>query len=533
MQERWSTLDRIRLLALGAALAGAVVALMREPRAAQLAWQTAQVVGLTLAGALPLGTLLAALLTRTNLPGRGAIACAWTLLLFLPLYVQASAWDAGFGLQGWFTLAATRPPRALLSGVSATVWIHALAATPWVALIVSQGLRHVEAELEELALLDASPLAVFFRVTLVRALPAMVAAALFVTVTTAAEMTVTDIYRVRTYAEELYTNAALTTDAVELGLSVWPHVAILAVLTALGWQTAAMLAPIAAQAAPRQPHSFELGPWRWPLAMLVLALTLFAVGLPLGNLFYKAGLMYQNAGTVARASWSYERFSAATFGRELNPARWRFANEYRTTLLLGSCVATASTVLAAVVASLARDSRRLTRGLALLLGAGLAMPGPLVALGVIWLLNRPSPALLPWLYDETLLAPVLAIGVRTLPIASFVLWSSFRAIDQDQVDAARADGASWLSLLLAVLLPQRWPTVVAVWLVSFAIAAGDLTSSLLVIPPGRTTIANQIFILIHAGVHNAEAGLCLGQAAFFGALAAGALWLVRGTEPRD
>jgi hypothetical protein len=40
------------------------------------------------------------------------------------------------------------------------------------------------------------------------------------------------------------------------------------------------------------------------------------------------------------------------------------------------------------------------------------------------------------------------------------------------------------------------------------------------------TVANQIFLLIHAGVHNEEAGLCLGQTAFFGVLSGIVLALI-------
>jgi ABC-type Fe3+ transport system permease subunit len=157
----------------------------------------------------------------------------------------------------------------------------------------------------------------------------------------------------------------------------------------------------------------------------------------------------------------------------------------------------------------------------------MALPGPLVAIGVIWLLNRPQPALFPWLYDETLFAPTLAISLRTIPIATLIVWTALRSIEQDQVEIARVDGLGPLSLLWQVLLPQRLAAVAIAWLAAFAIAAGDLTSSLLVIPPGQTTIANQIFLLIHAGVHNAEAGLCLGQLAFFATIAVTVLALCR------
>ena len=130
-----------------------------------------------LAVSLPLGTALAWLLVRTDLPGRRMALLVLGLLPFVPLYLQAAAWQAGFGPQGWCTLASSGP--AWLQGWPGAIWIHAMAAVPWVVLIVGAGLRLVEAELEEQALLDGSPRQVFFRVTLRGALPAVGVAALW------------------------------------------------------------------------------------------------------------------------------------------------------------------------------------------------------------------------------------------------------------------------------------------------------------------------------------------------------------------
>ena len=78
----------------------------------------------------------AALVARTNLPLRRTFVAAWSLLLFLPLYLQASAWDAGFGQQGWASILTHTVALPWLRGMGAAIWIHGLAATPWVMLIV-------------------------------------------------------------------------------------------------------------------------------------------------------------------------------------------------------------------------------------------------------------------------------------------------------------------------------------------------------------------------------------------------------------
>ena len=135
-------------------------------RTLTLALNTLRLAAAVCAVSVPLGTLLAWLLVRTDLLGRRLWLALLGLMLFVPLYLQAAAWQAGFGLQGWYTLAGFGP--TLLEGWAGAIWIHAAAALPWVVLIVGFGLANVERELEESALLDASPRQVFWHVTLPR-----------------------------------------------------------------------------------------------------------------------------------------------------------------------------------------------------------------------------------------------------------------------------------------------------------------------------------------------------------------------------
>ena len=156
-------------------------------------------------------------------------------MIFVPLYLQAGAWQAGFGDQGWFTLAA-QIHRPGFTGWRAAIWIHSLAALPWVVGIVGIGFRLVEPELEEQALLDGSASQVFFRVSLRGALPAVGMAAIWTAVVTAGEMTVTDLFSIRTYAEEVYTQAAATASELDAASpSVMLGIAITVVLIIGGW----------------------------------------------------------------------------------------------------------------------------------------------------------------------------------------------------------------------------------------------------------------------------------------------------------
>ena len=66
-----------------------------DPRVARLWVNTAGVVCGACILALPLGTLLAALIFKTSVTGRGVAAWLLVAMLFVPLYLFTGAWDAG------------------------------------------------------------------------------------------------------------------------------------------------------------------------------------------------------------------------------------------------------------------------------------------------------------------------------------------------------------------------------------------------------------------------------------------------------
>lgn len=100
---RWLRPAAILLIALALASALAVATLDR--RTLGLLINTLRLAGLTCIFSVPVGSVVAFVLVRTDLPLRKWAILLFGLMLFVPLYLQAAAWQAGFGLQGWYTLA--------------------------------------------------------------------------------------------------------------------------------------------------------------------------------------------------------------------------------------------------------------------------------------------------------------------------------------------------------------------------------------------------------------------------------------------
>jgi iron(III) transport system permease protein len=471
------------------------------------------------------------------MPGRRAAALLFVGMLFLPLYIVTGAWDAGFGIQGWHTLS-TNPHLARepwLAGWRAAIWVHGIAAVPWVVLIVGAGLRAVEAEIEEDAATCASPARVLWHVSLRRTGPALVVAALWIAIVAAAEISVTDFFQVRTFAEEVYTQSALGTidffppmaDDPNYELSaagLWIGVAISTALACIAIAAARKLFVDFTESPQRATWIWRLGRAPWFALLIAAIIILLVAGIPLGNLLYKVGLEVTMVDGNRVRSWSLLKALKLIFA--LAPVEFR--HDLWLSTRLGVLAATAALAGAVPIAWSMRRPRRAPLIRLVLLATCLTIPGPLLGVGVIHMLNRPadSPlAFLGSLYDSNF-APWLVQTIRALPMATLILWPALATVPQAMLDTAATEGSGWWGQLLRIALPQRWPAVVAAWLVGLAIAIGELAATILVMRPqprGATTISVRIFQMLHYGVDDHAAAISLlmvlGVAALTGAAA--------------
>lgn len=496
-----------------------------DPRAWLLIRNTVALACGAAAIAVPIGAALAFLLLRTDFPGRTILLVIFGSMLFVPIYLQAAGWDAGFGKQGWYSFAHGSAAVPLLDGWRAAIWIHGVAAIPWVILIAGLGLWLVEPELEEAAMLDGSALSVFLEITARRTVPFLVVATMWILVTVGTEMTVTDLYRVRTFAEEIYIDVPFVgaIDTIEplrpTGVATALFVSSLVAITLV---MLSRLVPPEHFPSHTRRRVFRLGRWRWPAAFLIGLMVLVLIGTPILNLIYKAGLVVEQLDGGRVRQWSLTSFLRLVF----NSPR-HFSEEHGWTLLIAGLAATASVVVATPLGWLAR--RGLLRAVPAVASAagGLAIPGPMIGLSVIWLLNREESDFLVWLYDRTIFAPWLAMFVKALPISSLILWYAFRTVPDELLESASSEGAGPVARFIRIGLPSRWRAVASAWCGAFAVASGDLAASILVVPPGITTIPVRVFGLLHSGVDDQVAGICLTTVWGFAAAGGLIIWLMR------
>jgi iron(III) transport system permease protein len=489
-----------------------------ECRLGALGRNTLWLVGGTLLLALPAGVAGAVLLYRTDLPLRRLFRFLALLTLFVPLPLFATGWQAVLGSGGWLPSGLWNAPRADSfgpdsaawtpwgQGIGSAVWVHAAAGLPWVILLAGQGLIGVERSFEEDAWTTLPAWRVVVRVSLPRAGAAIAAAALWVGLQAAGEITITDVMQVRTFAEEVYTQFVSPEvgrpDALHRAVAValpGVLVAVVLVLVLAGrWES--RLPAAGAEMGP--PLTFPLGRWRWPLAVAVGMVGVGLAGVPLGSLVWRAGLAGTPRSWSAGVVWEHLRLVWQSEHRLLGDS-----------LLLAAGAGLSCVLLALPACWAAVGTRAFRAGVLVLMAAAWALPGPVIGLGlkdmiaalldagaplgrVLW--YGPSPVPL-WWVDL----------VRFFPCAVALLWPVVRLVPPEWRDAARVDGATPWQELRHVVWPRAVGACGRAALAVGVLSLGEVSAGKLVSTPGFPSYAEVVFTQMHYGVTNDLAARCL------------------------
>ena len=160
-----------------------------------------------------------------------------------------------------------------------------------------------------------------------------------------------------------------------------------------------------------------------------------------------------------------------------------------------------------------------------LIVAPIAIPASLIGISMIYLTNQT------WLRSDTFfnLMPSMAYVMRFAPLAALILVAFMRRNDPLLQEAAEVFQASAWRRRVFVEIPMLAPGLLAAVGVVFALSLGELAATLMVIPPGRATLAMKIYNYLHYGASDVVAGLGLLMVAGVGVTCAaiaimGAWW---------
>ncbi|MBA3256252.1 MAG: iron ABC transporter permease [Pyrinomonadaceae bacterium] len=436
----------------------------------------------TIIGA-PLGLLLA----RADLPAKRFLRLALVVPLVIPPYILGLAWIYIGGSAG---LLARVYGRDLLSSwtysLTGAVITLSLGFFPLAMLATEAAARRVSAHLEEAALLVGPPHRVLRRITLPLIAPSIAASIFIIFVLALSEFGVPGLLRVPVFTTEVFTAFAALYDfgaatALAVPLLVLALTAGIAVKLLIGERMITT---------GRSTHAglpLLLGGWR-ALAIGAVGLVLFlSLGLPLTVLAVEVGRIERIVSVIKTSSEA-------------------IANS----LLLATIGATLIIALAVLLGYGRARARTRLRGLVdLVFIVVFAVPSTVVGIGLIGLWNRPG---LPGEIYKSMAIILIAYLARFVPVAALILAASARQLPVSSEEAAEVAGAGWLRSFARIVLPQLRNGLAAAWVVAFIFAFGELGATVLVSPPGESTLPVRIYTMIANTPSSEVAALALMQA---------------------
>jgi len=508
LRRRWNALEPILrlvgfslvgLACLGPLLVllyGALAALPQHPDWLLLALPTGRRAGLLvnsleLAGGSALAGMTVgflAALALWRMPGRAARLLRGMALIFLPLppSIHALAWMAA--AQGLNTLLASLGmPEIRLMGWAATLWVQFMALLPLAVGICLVGLHTLDPDALEAGEMLAPGLQVLGQVILPLAAPMLAAGTGFLFLLTLVDHSVPGLFGVNTYALDIYAEFSASSQPGRALLLALPCLVIGFIVLA-GMQKGIRRVTQPVVWARKPALQMKLPAWLEILVNLGLGMVTLQVVVPFLTL----------AGSTGGAV-------------RLWASIWAARSEIRNTFW----IATAAALLCVVMGWLAARWLACTRqepGKAggapaawLVVTAPLAVPAPLIGVALIAWFNRPAfgPAY------GSILMPMLAAAARFLPFAAILLAAQFRRVDPLLLDAARLHNTHPLRTFFRIRLPLAAPGLLAAGVVVFALTLGELGATLLVIPPGQSTLTLRLYNYLHYGASEEVAGLSL------------------------
>ena len=490
------------LWVLGAAAAGAFGAmrggLFPDALAAQRFGRSLLLAAEVTAMTAGIGLVFGWLLARARLPGRGALALLSVAPLLIPPYASAAAWYYLLGRAGFINnqLPGGRlldQPVFVPGSLGSAIWVLGWYLWPVVAWFVLTAARSVPAELEDAARLDTGPMhaALVSGWSYVR--PGLLAGGLLCFLLAFVDFGVPDAMSVFVYANEIYMRFQAERSLAMAARMTLPLALVVVPLMALElrWLAAAPLAPDPGTAA----RPVAAGWVRWPgLAFCLLVLTISVFG-PLGMLVYHS------------ESWQW-------YARV-----WEDSQEaFGTSVLLAVATGAVCGVLALGGGNVSprwrsRDVKPGPRlGTAaggvwtLLVSLPVSLPGSLLAIGLIALVNRPGPIYT--VYGTPLLL-VWCYVAQFFAFARHGVSPGWQRVDHALLDDSALLGASGWNRFRVVVWPAVRPYALLSAALVMALTLREMDATLLLKPPGLYTVAFWIGDYLHFGTGQQVSALCI------------------------
>ena len=441
-----------------------------------------------------MGSVLAWIVTRTDIPGCGMFEVLNLVPFFLSPYVGAVSWiyllapHSGILRSSIFTPLGLPPDFIDIYSIGGVIWVLSLFYTPYVYLFLLGPMRHMDPALEDAARVHgASFRETLRRITLPLLAPALLSGALIVFITSAGlfdvPLALAAPKGIRTIPTEIYGLLQYPADygrASAFGTVVMVATIILTIeqrrflsrrrfdtVTGKGYR----------------PRAVRLRPLGRNCAFLIELLYVgCSVILPVMALLMVSFSSIWT-GALNTKALTLHNYSYVLFDYDLT------RTALQNSVILAVTGATIGVVLAVLQADYLRRGRgRMHTVIDALLSVPLGIPGIILGLGFLILFIKTP------LY-ATLWIILIAYVARFFPFATRGISALYLSINPELEQSARASGGSWAQTMWWIVLPLVRPAIIAAWLMLFVIFIRELGATILLYAQGTETISVALIIL--------------------------------------
>jgi iron(III) transport system permease protein len=429
--------------------------------------------------------------SRTDTPLRGIIELAALLPFITPPLIGAVAWSLlaapRTGLLNVLArqFGAARPVLNIYS-MSGLIFVMGLYLSPYVFLTVKAVMDNMDSSLEDASTIAGGGILRTLRhVVLPLCMPGIASAAILVFTRALEEFAIpgilgtpSHIYTITTYI--FYQAISYTPPRYEVAALL---ASLIMAVTGAGLAIQMRLLGgrqrfTTVSGKGKLPRRIQLGRWRYAALGYALLYIALAVLLPYAVLLYAAFIRGWGIAPIP-ANFTIAHV-LETFSPDFN-AGTSFVNS--TVLAVGG--ATLATVLALATShTSAKGSRGVGRILDLLTSIPLTMPGPVVAVAMLWAYVHP-----PFQLYGTLWILLIAYVTHFIPYGTRTIGNAMSQVSVEFERAASVCGAAQLTRFHGITFPLVRAGVLAGWLLMFVSMLRELSASIFLFVPGTETVA--------------------------------------------
>ncbi len=439
---------------------------------------------------------LAWLVGRTNLIGKKFFRSLFVMTYMVPPYVGAMAWlrllnptvgNLNVFLKNLFGLA--EMPFNIYS-IGGLVWVLTTFYYPYAFITISRAMEKMDPSLEEASKISgATPLQTLFTITIPMMMPSIVAGALLVFVSAASCYGIPAIIGA---PGQVHTVTTRIIDFVYIGspegLTDATTLAVFLMLIAnvvlyLSTFVVGRKQYITVSGKSTRPNIVDLGRWRIPITLLVVAFALIVVVLPFATVALTSVTTNMGKSILEAGNFTL-KFWERVFTRKAIIA------SAKNSLVAGTIAATAGILVSCIMAYLLqRTNIKGKRIPDFLITVGSGTPSVVIALALIMTMSGKFGINI----YNTITIMVIAYMIKYMLMGMRTVVSAMSQISPTLEEASQVSGAGWLRTFRSITIPLIAPSVVAGWFLIFMPCFYELTMSTLLYSTNTKTLGYELY----------------------------------------